>query len=157
MTDRRDIENRPTAYALLDGARDDSVASSPDHLLVDASIGLYVVPLRSAPELQVVLQRPVTPMIVTSTASDGDLFAYFRGLVTVETEDGESLFFRFHDPRVLSVFLPTCSSEQLTEVFGPVSEFYVPVDGGHDFDGFHRSARGLVTIRLTREELLQRC
>jgi hypothetical protein len=38
--------------------------------------------------------------------------------------------FRFYDPRVLSVFLPTCLPEQITEMFGPVTHFFVEVCDG---------------------------
>ena len=43
----------------------------------------------------------------------------------VLTEDGKTLYFRFYDPRVLRMFLPTCAPEQLAEFFGPVESFYV--------------------------------
>jgi hypothetical protein len=41
----------------------------------------------------------------------------------VKKEDGEQLYFRFYDPRVLRVFLPTCDRQQLSDFFGPVDYF----------------------------------
>jgi len=41
----------------------------------------------------------------------------------VKTEDGEQLYFRFYDPRVLRVFLPTCDERQLRDFFGPIDYF----------------------------------
>ena len=38
---------------------------------------------------------------------------------------GERVYFRFYDPRVLRVYLPTCSSSELKGVFGPVGRFVV--------------------------------
>ncbi|MBP7167192.1 MAG: DUF4123 domain-containing protein [Bacteroidia bacterium] len=39
------------------------------------------------------------------------------------TDTGEIMYFRFYDPRVLRIFLPTCDLNQLFEFFGPVQKF----------------------------------
>jgi hypothetical protein len=52
-----------------------------------------------------------------------EVYNHFRKFLIVETEDLEKLYFRFYDPRVLRIFLPTCSSSQLDEFFGPVDRF----------------------------------
>jgi hypothetical protein len=49
---------------------------------------------------------------------------HFRKFLLVKTEDGEELYFRFYDPRVLRIFLPTCDTGQIKEFFGPVQSFY---------------------------------
>lgn len=51
------------------------------------------------------------------------LHKHFRKFLLVKTEDGEELYFRFYDPRVLRIFLPTCEEDQLKEFFGPVKAF----------------------------------
>ena len=38
----------------------------------------------------------------------------------VQTEDGKQLYFRFYDPRVLRLYLPTCTPEEVRRSFGPV-------------------------------------
>jgi len=43
----------------------------------------------------------------------------------VQTEDGRELYFRFYDPRVLRIFLPTCNAEEAATFFGPVRQFLV--------------------------------
>jgi hypothetical protein len=48
-----------------------------------------------------------------------------RRSLTVETEGGKKLLFRFYDPRVLRVFLPTCTPEESAEFFGPIEAFLV--------------------------------
>lgn len=48
-----------------------------------------------------------------------------RRLQFVEDEDGETLYFRFYDPRVLRVFLPTCTPAEAAHFFGAVEAFYV--------------------------------
>ncbi|MCC6558886.1 MAG: DUF4123 domain-containing protein [Polyangiaceae bacterium] len=45
---------------------------------------------------------------------------HFRRLLRVKDEAGRRLYFRYYDPRVLRVYLPTCTAEELREVFGPV-------------------------------------
>jgi pSer/pThr/pTyr-binding forkhead associated (FHA) protein len=50
-----------------------------------------------------------------------DVRKHFRRFLLVRTTGGEELYFRFYDPRVLRVFLPTCTAEEVREVFGPVT------------------------------------
>jgi len=52
------------------------------------------------------------------------IHTHFRKFLLVKTEDGEELYFRFYDPRVLRIFLPTCDTAQLKEFFGPIQSFY---------------------------------
>lgn len=48
-----------------------------------------------------------------------------RKLLLVKSPEGENLVFRFYDPRVMSMFLPTCNEAQLEELFaGSVSISY---------------------------------
>jgi hypothetical protein len=55
---------------------------------------------------------------------------HLRRFLTVETEDGKKLVFRFYDPRVLSVFLPSCTGEESRTFFGPVGNYLLESDGG---------------------------
>lgn len=50
---------------------------------------------------------------------------HFRKFLTVYDEKGKSLYFRYYDPRVLRVYLPLCSSEELEAMFGPVTSYLV--------------------------------
>jgi hypothetical protein len=52
-----------------------------------------------------------------------DFQSHLRRFLMVKTEDGRELYFRFYDPRVLRIFLPTCDKQQLKEFFGPVEKF----------------------------------
>ncbi len=62
---------------------------------------------------------------VRSSATLSELNRHFRTYLTVYDEEGKSYFFRFYDPRVLRTYLPTCNSEELNTVFGPVENFIV--------------------------------
>jgi hypothetical protein len=58
-------------------------------------------------------------------ASIGTLRRHLRGLLTVRGPKGDLLLFRFYDPRILRVYLPTCRADELTAVFGPIDCFWV--------------------------------
>jgi pSer/pThr/pTyr-binding forkhead associated (FHA) protein len=52
------------------------------------------------------------------------LLQHLRQFLLVKDQaTGKERFFRFYDPRVLRRFLPTCSGEQLMELFGPINKF----------------------------------
>lgn len=54
-----------------------------------------------------------------------ELYRHCRKFLLIRTEDNQELYFRFYDPRVLRIFLPTCTKEQLREFFGPIQYFLV--------------------------------
>ena len=64
-------------------------------------------------------------VIILSGSSFEDIYKHFRKFLMVKTEDGKELYFRFYDPRVLKIFLPTCDEKQILEFFGPVESFIV--------------------------------
>jgi hypothetical protein len=43
--------------------------------------------------------------------------------LTVSGAEGRKLYFRFYDPRVLRVYLPTCTTDERSTFFGPVTCF----------------------------------
>ena len=49
---------------------------------------------------------------------------HLRTFLRVKDESGRKLIFRWYDPRVLRVYLPTCRPGELRSVFGPVDTFY---------------------------------
>ena len=57
-----------------------------------------------------------------------DLRAHFRHFLTVKLPDGQQVYFRYYDPRVLRLFLPTCLPEETTQFFGPVKQFLVEAE-----------------------------
>jgi hypothetical protein len=48
---------------------------------------------------------------------------HLRTFLRVQTSDRRKLLFRYYDPRVLRVFLPTCDPAQLWQIFGPIQRF----------------------------------
>lgn len=54
-----------------------------------------------------------------------ELRKHFRKFLIVYDESGKSLYFRYYDPRVLRIYLPTCNANELKTVFGPVESYLV--------------------------------
>lgn len=84
-------------------------------------------------------------------ADPSDLRQHLRRFLRVQDESGRVLLFRYYDPRVLRVYLPTCRTDELRTVFGPVSSYLVEDRTGRgliefSFDGNHLHERriGLV-------------
>jgi hypothetical protein len=50
---------------------------------------------------------------------------HLRGLLIVRDTSDHRLVFRYYDPRVLRVYLPTCTSSELRTVFGPIECFWM--------------------------------
>jgi hypothetical protein len=48
---------------------------------------------------------------------------HFRKLNLVYGPDGNSMLFRYYDPRVLWMFLSACERQQVNAMFGPVSSY----------------------------------
>ena len=61
-------------------------------------------------------------------ASVATLRRHLRKLLSVRGPNGDILLFRYYDPRVLRVYLPTCRSEELETVFGPIDRFWLEDD-----------------------------
>ena len=56
------------------------------------------------------------------------LWFHLRLLNIIYAPDGKPMLFRYYDPRVLRIFLPTCSAAQVKEVFGPADRFVVEAE-----------------------------
>lgn len=62
---------------------------------------------------------------VTYLVSDAPFYVmrrHLRRIQMVQTDDDETLFFRYYDPRIARVFLPTCDEVQIRWMFGEVVE-----------------------------------
>jgi hypothetical protein len=130
-----------TLFAVLDAARSERVrfllAEAVDEYrsLYDgieaytmAEVAPYVVRLQKDSHL---LGRLVEEgwgqswgVYFTSSAAFRDVRAHLQQLLFVKTkEDDRLLQFRFYDPRVLRIFLPTCTVRQKSEIHKQVDRF----------------------------------
>ena len=54
---------------------------------------------------------------------------HFRKFLRVKGPEGNILYFRYYDPRVLRVYLPTCVAAETETLFGPVECYMAEVEG----------------------------
>jgi Domain of unknown function (DUF4123) len=62
-------------------------------------------------------------IFVVSGADFKTLRKHFRTFLMVTDPEGKQLYFRYYDPRVLRVYLPTCNATESEFVFGPVAAY----------------------------------
>jgi hypothetical protein len=74
------------------------------------------------------------------------LTSHLRGFLMVRDAEGNRLVFRYYDPRVLRVYLPTCLAEELKIVFGPIECFWIED---------RNSPENMLEFRLDKANLVQ--
>ena len=122
-------------YALLDAANEPSVLkvlfeSKEEYAsLFEGVAGAqlthfapYLVRLpKESPLLETLVQKGWGKnwgVFLTSSKQLQDLRSHFRQFLMVKMPDGAQAYFRFYDPRVLRVYLPTCLPEEAAQFFG---------------------------------------
>lgn len=151
---------RANVYAVLDGA---SIKDLPQILYEKAppnfclfrgdlrpdmaSVAPYVVGLvRNAPFTDWLLaSEPGSHygVFATSRQSIQEMRFHFRDLFIVYREDGDPMYFRFYDPRVMHAFLPTCTPDELRKFFGPIDRFIAENEDGTAYSTFRLEGEGL--------------
>lgn len=128
---------RMDVWAVLDGARDEQIwwmvekSSLLHSCLYAGSLSSQLE--RSAPYLvQLECDEPQTirllnrawggswGILLRTGMSMHKLRDHLRRLLLVRGPGGKQLVFRYYDPRVMRVFLPSCSPSQLKEIFGSI-------------------------------------
>ena len=69
-------------------------------------------------------------VFLRSSADPQKVYQHLRKFLVVQSEGGKEMYFRYYDPRVMRVFLPTCEPPQLKEFFGPVEAFLAENEQG---------------------------
>ena len=64
-------------------------------------------------------------IFIRSQASMDTLYRHLKTFLRVRDEEGNFLLFRYYDPRVLQVYLPTCTSSELAQVFGSEANMFL--------------------------------
>lgn len=83
------------------------------------------------------------------------LRSHFRTFLTVYDADGKPLLFRYYDPRVLRLYLPTCNAEELEIVFGPVATYLLEDEDGGAILSFSFAEGELQTKKRLLEQATQ--
>jgi hypothetical protein len=129
-------------FAVLDGARSPAIypavmdADAPSHCLyrgvipdVLAKAAPYVVDLSSDAVFLDFLVRQgwgnSWGIFLIGPSSLDILRQHLRRFLKVKDEGGRSLVFRYYDPRVMRVFLPTCDEAQLDSLFSGIERFLI--------------------------------
>ena len=73
---------------------------------------------------------------------------HLRTLILIQDESGRTLLFRYYDPRVLRVYLPTCRPDELKSFFGPVGSYLVEDDEGQSLIEFTLDESRLMQQRI---------
>lgn len=135
-------------YAVLDGARDTAIHPAVLHSQCQFEClftGELDPTLTQAAPYLVKLERdhPFTDTLIRkgwgdswgiflrSAAAFRDLRRHLRKFLMVYNPELRPMYFRYYDPRVLRIFLPTCDKAQINEFFGPV-EGYLSEDEAPD-------------------------
>ena len=58
-------------------------------------------------------------IFVTAPADLRMLRKHFRTILLVRSPENKTLYFRYYDPRVIRMFLPTCEPPEARQIFGP--------------------------------------
>ena len=137
MDDLRDVcrQQPGTLYAILDACDEPRVPKKVEELGPERAVSLYRGAAQRdywaiAPYL-VQVDEELLDWIVENLWDDpwgifavadaelAELRKHFRRFLMVEDPDGEKIYFRFYDPRVLLQFLLTFDDEETTRFFGP--------------------------------------
>jgi hypothetical protein len=92
-------------------------------------------------------------VFLRSDTSLKKLRRHLREFLVVRDERGNRLLFRYYDPRVLMVYLPTCTSSELRTVFGPIECFWTE---GPDTGGLNEFWLQNAGLRLRRFAVAER-
>lgn len=77
-----------------------------------------------------------------------ELRTHFRHFLNVKLPDGKQVYFRYYDPRVLRLFLPTCLPDETTQFFGPVKQFVLEAEDPSKALHFTRGPKGAAQKEL---------
>lgn len=72
-------------------------------------------------------------LLIKSSWPLSELQKHFRKFLIVKIRNGEELYFRFYDPRVLRIFLPIFKPNQLREFFGEAIQTLLMEDEDPEF------------------------
>jgi hypothetical protein len=135
----------PSVFALVDAARDDQIYPAllkadcewaclyrGDAAVTMAEVAPYLVELNPHARFTSWLLekgwRNSWCVFLHARVALARLQAHFRRLVMAQLPDGKMVYFRFYDPRVMRVYLPTCTDAELELVLGPVERFIFEAD-----------------------------
>ena len=161
----------PQVYWLLDGARDPDIVgllraggleytclfSGTLHPDLQAAAPYLVHLAAGSPTTNRLLQRGWGRAwgILSVAAPSVTLVQqrlHFKKFLRVRTEDGRELAFRYYDPRVLNIHLPTCTADEFHTLLGPLNALIAEQPGGASLRAFDSDGVGM----RMREQVIAR-
>lgn len=146
-------------YAVLDAARDIRILALLLHHKEEcqslyegeqgaklAQVAPYLVRLQKESKLLEALVKEgwgkSWGIYLTSPSDLQEVRRHFRHFLEVKLPSGEQVYFRFYDPRVMRVFLPTCTPEDVTQFFGPIQNYLVEDENPKKLFRFVNTGKG---------------
>jgi hypothetical protein len=77
---------------------------------------------------------------------------HFQALMQVSLPDGRIVSFRWYDPAILRVYLPSCTATEAGFVFGPVALYLTEGDDPHELRQFIRFDHGVAQTAIMLPE-----
>jgi Domain of unknown function (DUF4123)/Inner membrane component of T3SS, cytoplasmic domain len=153
---RRDFQS---LYAILDAARDIKILplllkSNEEHQSLYegtegarlAQVAPYLINFKKDSTFLDTLVRQgwghSWGVFLTSPSDFREVRRHFRHFLEVELPSGKQVYFRFYDPRVLRVFLPTCTPEDTNRIFGPVQSYLLEDESAVKLSHFVNRGKG---------------
>ena len=153
---RRDLQ---PLFAILDAARDIRILAMLVHHQAEcqslyegaqgaelAHVAPYLVKL---PPDSTLLEALVKEgwgkswgVYLTSASDFHEIRRHLRHFLEVKLPDGEQVYFRFYDPRVMRVFLPTCIAPEVDQFFGPIKRYVMEGEEFNELWEFTTLGRG---------------
>ncbi|MCP4250647.1 MAG: DUF4123 domain-containing protein [bacterium] len=149
---RRHVARGERLYGVVDAARDRHLAfAAPQQfgqtiewLFEDGNamhmqgVAPYLVPIAFSPsypyegsgylDLWAGKLGKSSGILLVSSADPKSLREHLGGVFRVTDERDYKFYFRFYDPRVLRVYLPTCTAEEAQQFFGPIRHILVEAE-----------------------------
>jgi len=157
-------------YAILDSARKPEIAWKPYEFFTEwvslykgepeeilADVAPYLVNFLKKGQYNLELIKWIAEecwadscaIFIESDYDLKNLLAHFQQFLMVMDEAGKAFYFRFYDPRVLRVYLPTCNNDELTTFFGPVQAFSMEGESAETINRFWISGKNLSSENIT--------
>jgi pSer/pThr/pTyr-binding forkhead associated (FHA) protein len=90
---------------------------------------------------------------LTCASEFNEVRRHLRHFLEVTLPEGEQVYFRYYDPRVLRVYLPTCTFEEADSFFGPIKNYFMEDEDPDSLLQFSNRGHGAVrtAIKLSPE------
>ena len=160
---RRDLQ---PLYAILDAARDIRILALLVHHKAEcqslyegvegaklAQVAPYLVRLApDSPLLEALVKEgwgKSWGVYLTCANNFDEIRRHLRHFLQAKLPDGEQVYFRFYDPRVMRVFLPTCIAEETSQFFGPIKRYVMEGEEPTELWEFTTIGRGAEKRTMT--------